>query len=898
MPERHYGMKRYITTVDRFAAPLDAIVDNSSDVEFDTTKQSVKRRNGHSILGDTWGGTPKGPVSGLLESSWGAVPRQIVSIKSPSMDDGYPAYACLFTDETDREGQLYVRSTDSSGANYVLGKEYGSTHYTPDGAGTGEFHVLPLRSFNATDKLTRLNSATLRKLIGAGARRGLLEAGNWLYMQGETPLMWNKRWNDSTSAGTEVNRVRPWGHPIPLIMPSISSANYPTASTSVKPWHEGDRFFVSVMFKFEDGSYSMPMLPREINGFLTSGLGLITVASTTGSDDYYDFMPWRDIPLGPKGTIARILLRTFKQDSTSTDAPVLSKLFICGVINDNVSTEYDDPLGNDDGLIDDPELVRFDHQWPHRAQCVVANEERVMVGGKIKPNPAAIILAPTGVSTSRELNVDEDTSVAFGAVDRFFVQIVLGGILKLKWVEHTGGTENVKNISVASPTITLQDVCDQINALTVSDTAKEWVAQVAPGTDPQTPSTYLLATDSEDVGDDSVADLTGTGNIRAFCPAFPAVLYLNDSWEGEQNEDAQEIRFTGASPGHPPAATNNFYEGNRRRPPTLLEGPFVGAAPLLDKFVVCYEKAIYVLRNIKGGSSGLDEDYHLVPLNATRGCIAWDSIAYGDGWVCYLTRDGLVVTDGEREAVISGDVYKPGGGSTAGDWADEVEACAASTASGGDDARFHAMVAQGALWVSYREVDSSVESAKMKYDYSANQLASGLSEVLDSNGLPFGWSPPHVGMAPGPMGKVEKSDGLWLLSAHMVNAGTNDGGIVRFDTGDTDFGSAIGCAVQGPTDTMDTIRKVEFKRLWMIRTKNGTGMFLYFYRDKELATQFSFTLPTTGTTLYGRDRIELPLNARGNADAGTWFINDPGSSSNPMEVLALIAEYEETMSEV
>ena len=719
-------------------------------------------------------------------------------------------------------------------------------------------------------------------------------------MQGDLPIMWNKRWNDSTSAGTEVNRVRPWGQQMPLIMPNIPSGSYPTGSTTVKPWAVGDSFFISVMFKFEDGSYSQPMISREINSALSAGLGRITISGTAG--DYYDYMPWRNIPIGPQGTVGRILLRTYKQATSATSAPVLSKFYICGVINDNTSTSYDDPLGNDDGLLDDPTIVRFDHEWPWRAQCVTASEERVLIGGNLKPNPAAIILAPSGISSSRDLNLSEDTTTGLGTNDRFFVRVDLSGpSLQLKWFDKGTPAVSTQSISLSSPT-TLQDVVDTINATTTGSTAKEWVAQLAPGADgSRIAADSLLSTTTVDVGDDTVMNPTDTtsGNIRAFCPSFPAVLYFNDSWDAEYTKGKQQVRFTGASPGHAPSATNNFYEGNHRSPVTQEDGPFVGAAPLYDKFVVCYERAIYVLRNIKGGSSGLDEDYHLVPLNSGRGCIAWDSIVAGNGVVGYLTRDGYVITDGAAEYVISNDVYKPFGGDTSGDWADEVEACAASTASGGDDARFHAMIASGSLWVSYRSVGASIETQKMRYDFSASQAASGAEGMLDGDGAPFGWSPPSTAMAPGPMGKVEKSDGQWLLAAHTVNAGTNDGGIVRFDTGDTDFSSAIsGARVQGPTDMFDTIRKVQPKRFWVVYTKNGTGVNFVFYRDKERATAFTVSLPTTGTTLFGRQRVELPLNARGNADVGEWYISDAGTSSNPLEVLAVSAEYEETMSEV
>lgn len=923
MPERPYPIRRYVSSRDRFLAPHDALTDSSSDVEYNTRKGSVRRRRGHSIVGDTWGGSPAGPVTGLLESAWGAVCRQISSLTSDALDDGYPTHAALFTKETEAAtfGEVYVRSTgtNSGGANnYTLGEEYGTTHYADSNVTTASgirLHAWPLFTNDITSGISRLQNSTHRRMVGNGARRGMLEAGNWMFIQGQTPIMWNKQWNDSTSSGSNINRIRCWGHPPPLIMPNFAADDMAEEQNDVAPWKNGTTFYTSVMFQFEDGSWGQPILPREPNDYNTAGLGKVTIPGTNGL--YRDYITWSNIPIGPVGVKARALLRTRGMPYTATDTPAVSKLFICGVINDNATTTYRDSLGSDDGLIDDPDLVRFDHTWAPRAQYVTAGESRILLGGRVRPHLAGIVLAPSGSAASRDMNVSEDTAaLSPTASDRFYVWTGSPDALSLY---HGASTKNFSLGSTAAATFkTLQELCDEINATTVADNCKEWVAQVAPGTDPNLPAYYLLRTDGTGYFTVSTGDSAHTGGnnafLRAFSPAFPAILYLDpllvqsfDPQSPYNVVDDQGFFFSSAMPGTAAAAPMNFYFKNRRKPSSSNAGIYMGAAALGEMFVVCYSKSIYLFRNTRDMRTGFDDDYFLTPLNTTRGCIAWDSIVEGDGWVGYLTREGYVVTDGREERLISGDVYDAHGGATAatGDWVDEVAACAESVAAvvttgqnQTDDMRFHAMVADSRLWVSYRGVGSNTESEKMVYDYSASETASGLAEVLMPDGTPWGWSPPHIKMAPGPMGKVEKAAGLALLAAHMVNTGTNDGGIVQFDTGSLDFASAIAPEMFGPMDTFGGIRDNQVQDFWIIYTKNGTGALFRFYRDIELATAHSITLPTTSTATFKKQRLLLPLGARGNAEGATWRISDTGASSNPLEVLGLIANYYPTMSEV
>jgi hypothetical protein len=61
-------------------------------------------------------------------------------------------------------------------------------------------------------------------------------------------------------------RISPAGHCPPLWAPSFPAASYPTRKATAAPWVEGDKFFASCMFEWEDGSFSMPFIPRDPNG--------------------------------------------------------------------------------------------------------------------------------------------------------------------------------------------------------------------------------------------------------------------------------------------------------------------------------------------------------------------------------------------------------------------------------------------------------------------------------------------------------------------------------------------------------------------------------------------------------------------------------------------------------
>ena len=164
-------------------------------------------------------------------------------------------------------------------------------------SGDGVFNRGQLTGTAGTDKF-------MQQYLCCGARSAIATQ-NWLYFPNlrATPWRWNKAVNIT---GTEVQRGFPTGPFPPLFPPTVTT---PSSSSTNTSWSDGDTFYISVLFQFEDGSYSAPFIPRAANTILTSGLGLTTVG-TIGNTAKYQYLTYSNIAIGPQGTVARILLRS------------------------------------------------------------------------------------------------------------------------------------------------------------------------------------------------------------------------------------------------------------------------------------------------------------------------------------------------------------------------------------------------------------------------------------------------------------------------------------------------------------------------------------------------------------------------------------------------------------
>lgn len=788
---RDYGpfFSGYVGSRERHLIPLDAVSEDSTDLRLEPLTGKLARRPGSAVVGDTFSA-----LVGLLESKWAAKGRQVVELDSPSLSDGYPTRGVLFTDDTDKEGLFYFRSTNSGGSNQVIGKSFGSTHYPTAASTVSNFKMTPLWTENGTTIFTRCIDATQRKVFCPGSRK-TVKVGNWRAFPSRfgTPARWNERFNDATGSGTENERITTTGPIPPLWAPKLGTL--PSSSTD-GPWLGSDQFYMAVVFQFEDGSYSAPFLPQGKNATLTSGLGLVTVDSVNPTTRY-PYIPLADVPVGYEGVIRRIVLRSPKVDSTATPyvAPDPTDLRIWEVINNNTSTTLNSTNGLDSSLVENPQVVRPDMTMPPRARFMTVFDQRVVVGD-LANSPVALFLNIYD-SNGTVINAEDDSASLFGTV--FWHWRLDSTNLTLK---HTTGGATTTDHTIALASKTLQDLCDAINA---TGTYK-WRAQVAPGADPQAPCSDLQVTSSADFGDDGIVSDATTGNQRVFGASTPSCLYFKSSsaWLS-RGLYPRAVQWTIAGPGQgdtdldAPAALNAWVGGNQcRRDQKARVGRMVGLGALLSGMVVVYSRAIGVVRNIRGGKTGIDADYRLELMLEGSGGIARGSVVEGNGWVGYLKREGYFINDGEREVCISDAVWNPTGGDDGrgyGPWEYEVGQCIKAMAGGTDDDHFHAFVHGGRLFVRFRSSsDSSTQADRlMVYDFSPNIEQSGLQQVLRPDGKPFGWSAPMrlYGEA---MGVVELSDGPHYYSVNEEGSSgytTGDGRTDEFWTGAYDLTQTV-----------------------------------------------------------------------------------------------------------
>lgn len=506
----------YTSAVQPFFAKPNQLVgaqdgtDNASsrDCIIDPATGGVSKRLGCSILNDTVTGS--GEVSGILNTKSSMTARKVFAIDSPSLADGYPTVAALFGNDDSKRGTVYLSSTNAGATtnalkNYSLLEEFsnGNTYSNNPGTKTASsdyrLKVVPM-FFDSGSGLynrgaltgTASNDQFLQQFLAPGSR-SVLNTQNWLYAPNlyGSPWRWNKRFNESGTVGSETVRIFPTGPLPPLFCPTAAAG---AASATNSSWVDGDTFFVSVIFQFEDGSYSAPCIPRMPNATLTSGLGLVTVG-TAGGANKYQYVRYSNIAIGPEGTVARIILRTPKQGRTSTSDSITVApldLRIVGVLRNNTQKEYDDYAGDDNSLLEDNNVVRVDYTMPRRARYIGTGDQRAIVSYTL-PNPSAIILAPVGKTTTYDLNV-ADTGAAYSTTG-FYLRITT---TQLELHATTSGAKVAGTNFTAftfSTYPTLQELVDAINNSTVVIYGcKQWRAQLCPGVDGTMASSSLAPT--------------------------------------------------------------------------------------------------------------------------------------------------------------------------------------------------------------------------------------------------------------------------------------------------------------------------------------------------------------------------------------------------------------------
>lgn len=492
--KRQYGFPFLgcVSSVDRHEAPLGAIGQDSREMLIEPGRVAglgkVKRRHGATNVTASTGGLEM-PVA---DASMRAV--ELFELPTTAAANGFPVIACMFADESKRYGQLWLRdgSTD-----HTEGEEFGSTHYPTTASTQGNIKMPPLPyDGNGATGYMRLAYEENRRRTIAGTRRRT-GVKNWEYYGGflSCPSKATRDYNLSSGSGSNNLRRFPTGHIPPLRPPDVPAASYPTKKATAAPWKMGDKFFLAMAFEWEDGSVSMPFIPRDINATLTAGFGLVTV-NDDGTSNYYDYLPYRNIRIGPPGVVKRRLYRSNKISKdliTAGSWPDIGTLKLCAIIENNTSTDYNDPRGNDAALFTDA-LLRTDQVWPSRGRYDWNFDHRHATG-YLRPNPCAIVLAPTGSVASGDRNAQDDDAALIDTV-----------CFLLRISEDTSGNKTLrlrKTAFAAVPTETtisllgatsLQALCDTINATVVGGGGGEWAAQVVPGADYNAGSNQLAPT--------------------------------------------------------------------------------------------------------------------------------------------------------------------------------------------------------------------------------------------------------------------------------------------------------------------------------------------------------------------------------------------------------------------
>jgi hypothetical protein len=339
-------------------------------------------------------------TSAVLESSWGAKARRMVSAALSSLVDHLPTWLILYTEEVHGYAQLAWSSTNGASAPRVIGQEYGSFHYPTTGVPT--LRCVPYVYENEYGGMTlaRLVNEEQRRHL-CGGSRDILRQGSDIAWGGYTsaPGRWNGRFNDSTTAGTEACEVFPLGMIPPLQMPTLAQGN-DLGATEVGPWKGSDAFFYSLIFENAAGEYSTYPIPRAPNSeWLTfPGFGYFQV-DHDNPDHYFDGIVVTNIAVGPPGTVRKHFIRSTKveiaSDSNTPNFPAAGLLyFVDTIIESNDQTSFTLREGNDLSLDLSPIPVELRaRQWPPRARCAGRFDGRFLLGD-LRPNPYAMIVAP------------------------------------------------------------------------------------------------------------------------------------------------------------------------------------------------------------------------------------------------------------------------------------------------------------------------------------------------------------------------------------------------------------------------------------------------------------------------------------------------------------------------
>lgn len=878
----------YVAAVDRTRVGPQGIAEDSVDCGIDPTTGAVFLRPGSAIVFDD----PTTPV-GLLESKWGAIAQDLLAFLSDSFTDAMENLLGLWSDETDKEAQLWFRSTNGApDTNQTIGKSYGTFHRSSAAATVWNFQMIPLLTDHATQIFTRCKDELSRRVIASGSRN-VLRIGSDLIApcRTGTPFIWNGRFNDASGAGTEKEFVRPLG-PIPPLFRIRQNA---VAVSTTGLWLGGNNAIWSYSFKFKNGDVSQP--------YRANSGDVITVdpnpANAALPYPYVDLV----IPPGPRDCIGRIVLRTNKW-ATGAVAQNADALLICGYIDNNFQTAYRDTQGDDAELVSRPDLIRFDLIMPPRARKYGTMDGRI-VAVDLQANPCAIFLAPYSRNSVTPADTAQYDDVAAYPATAFFFNLD-GTNLYLK--ESPFGV-GVVNQTIALAGITLQGLVNAINAIAPTGATQPWRAQLAPGMDGNALAIDLQPTNGANYFDDDgicTGGATATGNCRVIASqTLPGCLYMKatSSWM-TRSIDPRGVHFTMANPATTGTETDaplapNAWKGGfdcRRR----LEGGMgraVGVGSLLDGALILATRGTAVLRNVRGGKTGADTDYRLERWLIGDGVLGPDAYAEGDGWVVYARRAGIMVNDGKREVCISTRVFNPTSGTGGrGPWKYEWSQCKKWQAKNDQSAHLHIFVAHGRIFVTYRSSSSvTTPDRMMVYNFTAGQNGLGVDQVLRDDGTPFAWSAPYR-LNGSVMGAVTRDDGdhLYMVRSDYTAATTGDGRVDEFEitTSTQDNGASYQMAAHLATDRFGAQRQKKRLVRATIEYYDATGggsVTGYIDFARTLSGSLSALPAVTDGTVGNVGIVRCPASLRAPFKTLEMKIQNPSGSAR-FELFKISAE--------
>lgn len=564
----------YTSAVERRAAPQDFLVGptdgtttyGSLNMELDPFTGKVFRRRGCAIVGDTV--VDGVEQSGLLPAKWSAKARRIFPLKMAAMTDGYPSHAVLYTKEdqsasfpavdTGYFSNLYARLNST---NWTLLSEFGTNGY-PTATGT-EFmlKVEPLWYESGLGGYTRGAHELARRFLASGSR-DVLEAGDNVYLPNlrGTPARWNGEGNASSASVTQRVRLAPTGPWGPAWGPTVTLPAALGGGATATNWvfKEGDCGYVSVLFRYKNGSYSAPYLPKASEAF---------VFGTPGGTGVYASIELTNIPVGGPEVDARLILMTEVTTLTATigavGVPKPGELRVVGLLDDNTRTSFSVTLRNPTEIPNNDSIVRYDLVCPRRAAHIGTGDQRAIVGRTL-PSPCAIQIFPTSANAAYDLNYPDDHIGLYGST--CFSLRLTSTNLELFKTTGTGTAQDFvapgNGVQFALGTYTtLQSLVDAVNATTTSSLCGGWRAAVAPGVDPTTASSSLLPTTSSVAGCTTATSTTLTTSNSFADVAIGALVSGTNIAAGtyvKSKESATSITLSQATTGNGAGLTITF----------------------------------------------------------------------------------------------------------------------------------------------------------------------------------------------------------------------------------------------------------------------------------------------------------------------------------------------------